>query len=314
MSKDMDLWVEEFRPTNFDDGLFMGQEAIVNSCRNYIKSGSYPHLILSGPAGTGKTTTALILADDISGPGNTMIKNASDENNIDIFRNSVKNWIKMEGTVPDIYKTLILDEGDNISKPAQQVLRRMLEEHSAYFRLIITCNYPNKIIDPIFSRCVHHRYKKLPNKLVLKRLYTIANNKKLPVTTKNLKRIVLSFGGDMRRCINILNAIHLGSDIDALLTRQNPLTFIKYITNSSIPNLKNYIDNNIYSNVDTRYLIERCVDILTSNFNNTFLGKINLDKVKAKELLRLLVEGDYRLSSGSQYYSALFWVYLNFHQ
>lgn len=312
MSNNGDLWVEIFRPHNFDDGLFIGQEAIVNSCRNYIINGTYPHLILSGPAGTGKTTTALILADTISGPGNTMILNASDDNRIEIFRNKIKDWIKVIGEFPDIYKTLILDEGDNISKPAQQILRRMLEEHSAYFRLIITCNYPNKIIDPIFSRCVHMRYKKLPNNLVLKRIYTMTKKKKLKISTRDLKRIVLIFGGDMRRCINILNAIYMGSDIDALLTRQNPLTFIKCLSNGSIPKLKKYIDNNIYSETDTKYVLERCIDILTTNFNTTFLEKINLTEDKTKDLLKLLTEGEYRLASGSQYYSALFWIYLNF--
>ena len=165
MSEDVELWTEKYRPKTMDD--VIAQDNIKTSCKNYIKSGKFPHLIFSGPAGVGKTTIAKIMANEVSGTGNTMILNASDKNSIAEMRGPVKNWVLSHGEYLGRLKTLILDEGDNISLPAQQAIRVTLEDYSDFFRMILTCNYPNKIIDPIKSRCVEFKFSKKINISIL---------------------------------------------------------------------------------------------------------------------------------------------------
>ncbi|KKN01877.1 hypothetical protein LCGC14_1123290 [marine sediment metagenome] len=308
MSEEVELWMEKYRPKTLDE--VIDQTKIKNSCRNYIKSGKFPHLIFSGPAGVGKTTIAKIIASDVSGTGNTMILNASDENSIKVMRGPVKEWVMSLGEYAGRLKTLILDEGDNITFQAQQAIRVILEDSSNYFRMILTCNYPNKIIDPIKSRCIEFKFSKIPSKLIIKRLWEVNKEQHIELTLTQIKKIVLVYSGDMRKCYNVMNAVYLGAEFDVLIRNVNPILYLKLVASGNLRGIRDYLDKNIFGDRDMSFLINRCMEIIVSNIGNSKLEKIGITKGLINPLLKNLAEADYRLTNGTQYYSIAFWIAL----
>ena len=141
------LWVEKYRPTKLDN--YIGNSHLKEKVSNYLKSGDVPHLLFFGKAGTGKTTLAKLIVKSID--CDYMIINASDENNVDTVRNKVKSFASTVG-FKDL-KVIILDEFDYMTPNAQAILRNLMETFSKHCRFILTCNYVEKIIDPIQSRC-----------------------------------------------------------------------------------------------------------------------------------------------------------------
>ena len=141
------LWVEKYRPDTLDG--YVGNQAIVDKVRVYLQSGDVPHLLLFGSAGTGKTTLAKLIANNID--CDLMYVNASDENNVDTVRDKIKNFASTIGFRQ--WKLIILDEADFLTASAQAALRNLMETFSKTTRFILTCNYVEKIIDPIQSRC-----------------------------------------------------------------------------------------------------------------------------------------------------------------
>lgn len=308
MSEGVELWMEKYRPKTLKD--VIGQANIKKSCANYIKSGKFPHLIFSGPAGVGKTSIAKIMANEVSGTGNTMILNASDENSIKVMRTTVKDWVVSYGENVSKLKTLILDEGDNITIPAQQAIRVTLEDYSDFFRMILTCNYPKKIIDPIKSRCIEFKFSKIPSKLIIKRLWEINKEQHIELTQIQIKKIVLVYSGDMRKCLNIMNAVYLGAEFDVLIRNVNPIHYLKLVINGDLRGIRAYLDKNIFGEKDMSFLVNRCMDIIVSNIGNGKLEKIGLTENLVNPLLKNLAEADYRLTNGTQYYSIAYWIAL----
>ena len=141
------IWVEKYRPTNLDS--YIGNEHLKSKVEIYLESGDLPHLLLYGKAGTGKTTLAKLLVKNIE--CDCLYINASDENNVDTVRTKVKQFASTIG-FKDL-KIIILDECDYITPNAQAALRNLMETFSKHCRFILTCNYVERIIDPIQSRC-----------------------------------------------------------------------------------------------------------------------------------------------------------------
>ena len=141
------LWVEKYRPTTLDT--YIGNEHLKSKVKIYLESGDLPHLLFYGKAGTGKTTLAKLLVKNIE--CDYMYINASDENNVDTVRTKVKNFASTIG-FKDM-KIIILDECDYITPNAQAALRNLMETFSKHCRFILTCNFVERIIDPIQSRC-----------------------------------------------------------------------------------------------------------------------------------------------------------------
>ena len=144
---DNSLWVEKYRPTTLEN--YVGNEHLKEKVKGYIENGDVPHLLLYGRAGTGKTTLAKLIVNSIE--CDHIIINASDENNVDMVRNKVKGFASTIGFKP--MKVVILDEFDYMSQNAQAILRNLMETFSKHCRFILTCNYVEKVIEPIQSRC-----------------------------------------------------------------------------------------------------------------------------------------------------------------
>ncbi|MFX1313803.1 MAG: replication factor C small subunit [Promethearchaeota archaeon] len=202
-------FVEKYRPRHLDD--IVNQEGIIKRLKQFIKDKSMPHLIFAGPAGTGKTTSALAMVRELYGKkmavNRTYLElNASDARGIDVIRTYIKDFAKARPPIDIPFKILILDEADNMTAPAQQALRRTMEKYTKNCRMILICNYSNKIIPPIQSRCVVFRFSSLKNEDIKKRIKYIAQLESISLTNGGLNALVEVARGDCRRSINYLQS------------------------------------------------------------------------------------------------------------
>jgi len=200
-----EIWTEKYRPSNFLE--IVGQEDIIKRVEALTKSLNIPHLLFAGPAGTGKSTLALIVVKELFGSNwkdNYLELNASDERGINIVREKVKNFARTKslGNIP--FKIIFLDEADALTPEAQQALRRTMENFSSTCRFILSCNYSSKIIDPIQSRCAIFRFRLLEKKDVEKVMKKIAEKENLIINPEAIEMIYEGSEGDCRRSVNLL--------------------------------------------------------------------------------------------------------------
>lgn len=203
-----EIWTEKYRPKKYDE--VVGQDMIVKRVKSLTDSMNIPHLMFAGPAGTGKSTLALIVVKELYGNNwkeNYLELNASDERGINVVREKVKDFARTKslGNVP--FKVIFLDEADALTPEAQQALRRTMENYSSTCRFVMSCNYSSKIIDPIQSRCAVFRFKLLEKKDVKKVIGRISKAEKLDVDDPALEAIYEGSDGDCRRSINLLQSL-----------------------------------------------------------------------------------------------------------
>ena len=190
------LWVEKYRPNNLDT--YIGNEHLKDKVSAYLESGDLPHLLLYGKAGTGKTTLAKILVKNIE--CDYLYINASDENNVETVRTKVKNFASTMGFKD--YKIIILDECDYVTPNAQAALRNLMETFSKHCRFILTCNFVERIIDPIQSRCQSFQIIPPSKKEVAKHTHDILLKENVMSDMNDLKVLIDSGYPDIRRVIN----------------------------------------------------------------------------------------------------------------
>ena len=190
------LWVEKYRPSSLDS--YIGNDHLKSKVKVYLESGDLPHLLLHGKAGTGKTTLAKILMNNID--CDYLYINASDENSVEVVRDKVKNFASTLGFQE--MKVIILDECDYITPNAQAALRNLMETFSKNCRFILTCNFVERIIDPIQSRCQSFQIIPPSKGEVAQRMVQIFEEEEVKFDLDDLKILINSGYPDIRRVIN----------------------------------------------------------------------------------------------------------------
>ena len=202
-----EIWTEKYRPSRYEE--VVGQDEIIKRVQALTNTLNIPHLLFAGPAGTGKSTLALIVVKELykeNWKNNYLELNASDERGINTVRDKVKNFARTKslGEIP--FKIIFLYEADALTPEAQQALRRTMENYSATCRFILSCNYSSKIIEPIQSRCAVFRFKLLEKKDIEKVITKISEKENLILNPDAVELLYEGSEGDCRRSINLLQS------------------------------------------------------------------------------------------------------------
>ena len=245
------LWVEKYRPSKLDT--YIGNDHLKSKVEVYLESGDLPHLLLYGKAGTGKTTLAKLLVKNIE--CDYLYINASDENNVDTVRTKVKNFASTIG-FKDM-KVIILDECDYITPNAQAALRNLMETFSKHCRFILTCNYVERIIDPIQSRCQSFQIIPPSKTEVAKHLHNILIQENVMDNLEDIKVLVESGYPDIRRVINSAqrNVVKgkLKLDTSSIIQNDYKLKLLKILETQNKKNAFNEIRQLLADNKITDY-------------------------------------------------------------
>ena len=246
------LWVEKYRPKDLTT--YIGNEHLKSKVSIYLESEDVPHLLLYGVAGTGKTTLAKIITNNID--CDYLYINASDENNVDNVRTKIKNFASTIGFRE--LKVVILDEADFLTPNAQAALRNLMETFSKHCRFILTCNYVERIIDPIQSRCQPYKIVPPSRKEVALQLKNIFETENVTFKLDDLVMIVNAGYPDIRRVINSAQrqvvSGKLKIDTSSVIQNNYKLQLIEHLSNSSkLNDIRQLIANNSISDYAELY-------------------------------------------------------------
>ncbi|ASI13562.1 replication factor C small subunit [Candidatus Mancarchaeum acidiphilum] len=229
-------WTEKYRPKSLND--VIGQNEIVKRLRSFVKTGNFPNMIFAGPAGIGKTTCAIAIANDLYKDrieGAFKELNASDARGIDVIRGEVKEFARTLSLADVPIKIIFLDEADALTTDAQHALRRTMEKFSSETRFILSANYASKIIDPIQSRCVVFRFKPLNEKDMKEYIERIIKGENLDISDSAIEALIYISEGDLRKLTNTLQSAAMRSnkidesDIYEIAARARPKEIVNML-------------------------------------------------------------------------------------
>lgn len=238
MNTEHGIWAEKYRPATLDT--YIGNESIKDKVRSMIKQNDISHMLLYGSAGTGKTSLAKIIAKTTD--CDYLYINASDENNVDTVRNKIKEFASSVSF--KTFKLVILDESDYLTPSSQAALRNIMETFSRTTRFILTCNYAERIIEPIQSRCQAFHVTPPSKKDIAIKLAGILNDEGVEFAKEDVVTIVTSCYPDIRKCINytqqqVLNG-KLKLDKQAIINQDYKLKMLEYLkTGTKAESFKN---------------------------------------------------------------------------
>ncbi len=202
MSTTHTIWSEKYRPKTINEYVFH-DSTLKNSVLKMINERNIPHLLLSGVQGSGKSTLSSVLLNELNvDPMDILSINASDENDVDTMRNKIKSFISTYAMGD--FKVVRLEEADYLTPNAQGVLRAMMEDYADVARFVLTCNYENKIIPPLKSRCQHFRFAKPDVDDVKVYVYEILTSESVKFTGALLEKYVAIGYPDIRKIVNLL--------------------------------------------------------------------------------------------------------------
>lgn len=206
-------WIEKYRPTKLDK--ILSQDEIINTITKLIENNKLPHMLFHGPSGIGKTSTIISLSRKIYGDNYKQMileLNGSDDRGINIVREKIKQFSETKVLFNDTIKLIILDEADSMTIDAQSALRRIIEKYTYNVRFCLICNYVNKIIPALQSRCMSFRFKPISNDVIYKRLKDISKKENVDINKSAMDIIIRISKGDFRKAINLLQSVSMSNN------------------------------------------------------------------------------------------------------
>ena len=295
----IDIWTEKYRPDTLED--VVGHEEIINRLEAFVEEESIPHMLFAGPAGTGKTTSAVALAKDLYGDTwnqNFMEMNASDERGINVVREQIKDFARTKPVNAD-YKIIFLDEADSLTQDAQQALRRTMEQFTSNCRFIMSCNYSSKIIDPIQSRCALFRFQRLEEDQVRNLISNIGEEEGFQISEEAIKAVMRVSEGDLRRVTNILQTAAIQNE---KITEEDVYDVAASLRPEEINNILEKALNGEFTDARDQLsslMIDRGLDgqdILSSIHRELF--QLDIPEQTKLQIMDQLGETEYRLVEG----------------
>ena len=269
------IWVEKYRPKTIDECIL--PDSAKQMFKEFLNKGEIPNMLLAGPPGIGKTTVAKALCNELG--ADVYVINGSDEGRfLDTVRNNAKNFastVSLSSTAK--HKVIIIDEADNTGNDVQLLLRAFVEEFAGNCRFIFTCNYKNKIIEPLHSRCavidfaIKGKEKAALAGLFFERLQTILTAESVGFDKKVLAELINKHFPDWRRVLNECQRYSVGGQIDsgilASFSDVSVVNLIKNLKEKNFPEVRKWVVDNLDN--DSAMILRRVYDSLYSALENS---------------------------------------------